>query len=169
MYSHEDFFTRLSKIGLLKKSDRVHWYLPNGQMPDDSDWTNPAVRSFAMQLLSPDEPSLLILINGSDEVTRFHLPKGIEWEMVWSSSEIVGEYPGLGTSIERVSEFDEESENKPAGRLRNHLHRINMMYWQMQDNEANLQSADDGLSEDDPTLWTLPALSISAMRQMPTA
>lgn len=169
LYNHEDFFTRLSEIGLLKKSDRVHWYLPNGQMPNDADWTNPAVRSFAMQLLSPDEPSLLILINGSDEVTRFHLPKGIEWEMVWSSSEIVGEYPGLGTSIERVSEFDEESENKPAGRLRNHLHRINMMYWQMQDNEANLQSADDGLSEDDPTLWTLPALSISAMKQMPTA
>ena len=53
LYNHEDFFTRLSKIGLLKKSDRVHWYLPNGQMPDDSDWTNPAVRSFAMQLLSP--------------------------------------------------------------------------------------------------------------------
>lgn len=169
LYNHEDFFTRLSEIGLLKKSDRVHWYLPNGQMPNDADWTNPSVRSFAMQLLSPDEPSLLILINGSDEVTRFHLPKDIEWEMVWSSSEIVGEYPGLGTSIERVSEFDEESESKPAGRLRNHLHRINMMYWQVQDNEANLQSADDGLSEDDPTLWTLPALSISAMKQMPTA
>ena len=105
-----------------------------------------------MQLLSPDEPSLLILINGSDEVTRFHLPKDIEWEMVWSSSEIVGE----------------ESESKPAGRLRNHLHRINMMYWQMKDDADNLQSADDGLSEDDPTLWTLPALSISAMKQMPT-
>ena len=168
LYNHEDFFTRLSEIGLLKKSDRVHWYLPNGQMPNDADWTNPSVRSFAMQLLSPDEPSLLILINGSDEVTRFHLPKNIEWEMVWSSSEIVGEYPGLGTSIERVSEFDEESESKPAGRLRNHLHRINMMYWQMKDDTDNLQSADDGLSEDDPTLWTLPALSISAMKQMPT-
>ena len=168
LYNHEDFFTRLSEIGLLKKSDRVHWYLPNGQMPNDADWTNPSVRSFAMQLLSPDEPSLLILINGSDEVTRFHLPKDIEWEMVWSSSEIVGEYPGLGTSIERVSEFDEESESKPAGRLRNHLHRINMMYWQMKDDADDLQSADDGLSEDDPTLWTLPALSISAMKQMPT-
>lgn len=71
LYNHEDFFTRLSEIGLLKKSDRVHWYLPNGQMPNDADWTNPSVRSFAMQLLSPDEPSLLILINGSDEVTRF--------------------------------------------------------------------------------------------------
>ena len=168
LYNHEDFFTRLSEIGLLKKSDRVHWYLPNGQMPNDADWTNPSVRSFAMQLLSPDDPSLLILINGSDEVTRFHLPKDIEWEMVWSSSEIVGEYPGLGTSIERVSEFDEESESKPAGRLRNHLHRINMMYWQMKDDADNLQSADDGLSEDDPTLWTLPALSISAMKQIST-
>ena len=168
LYNHEDFFTRLSEIGLLKKSDRVHWYLPNGQMPNDADWTNPSVRPFAMQLLSPDEPSLLILINGSDEVTRFHLPKDIEWEMVWSSSEIVGEYPGLGTSIERVSEFVEESKSMPAGRLRNHLHRINMMYWQMKDDADDLQSADDGLSEDDPTLWTLPALSISAMKQMPT-
>lgn len=53
LYNHEDFFTRLSEIGLLKKSDRVHWYLPDGQMPNDSDWTNPSVRSFAMQLLSP--------------------------------------------------------------------------------------------------------------------
>ena len=63
LYNHEDFFTRLSKIGLLK-SDRVHWFLPNGKTPHDADWTNPSVRSFAMQLLSPDEPSLLILVNG---------------------------------------------------------------------------------------------------------
>ncbi len=26
LYNHEDFFTRLSEIGLLKKSDRVHWF-----------------------------------------------------------------------------------------------------------------------------------------------
>ena len=38
----------------------------------------------------------------------------------------------------------------------------------MKEDTDNLQSADDGLSEDDPTLWTLPALSISAMKQMPT-
>lgn len=38
----------------------------------------------------------------------------------------------------------------------------------MKDDADDLQSADDGLSEDDPTLWTLPALSISAMKQMPT-
>ncbi|MGR4830120.1 hypothetical protein, partial [Bifidobacterium adolescentis] len=45
--------------------------------PHDADWTNPSVRSFAMQLLSPDEPSLLILVNGSDENVRFHLPTNI--------------------------------------------------------------------------------------------
>ncbi len=168
LYNHEDFFTRLSKIGLLKKSDRVHWFLPNGKTPHDADWTNPSVRSFAMQLLSPDEPSLLILVNGSDENVRFHLPNDIEWEMIWSSAEIAGEYPGQGTQIEKLAEFDEEAEDKPAGRFRNHLQRLNTMYWQMDENAASLNSADDGLSEDDPTLWTLPALSISAMKQIST-
>ena len=168
LYNHEDFFTRLSKIGLLQKSDRVHWFLPNGKTPHDADWTNPSVRSFAMQLLSPDEPSLLILVNGSDENVRFHLPNDIEWEMIWSSAEIAGEYPGQGTQIEKLAEFDEEAEDKPAGRFRNHLQRLNTMYWQMDENADSLNSADDGLSEDDPTLWTLPALSISAMKQIST-
>ena len=168
LYNHEDFFTRLSKIGLLKKSDRVHWFLPNGKTPHDADWTNPSVRSFAMQLLSPDEPSLLILVNGSDENVRFHLPNDIEWEMIWSSAEIAGEYPGQGTQIEKLAEFDEEAEDKPAGRFRNHLQRLNTMYWQMDENTDSLNSADDGLSADDPTLWTLPALSISAMKQIST-
>ena len=112
-----------------------------------------------MQLLSPDEPSLLILVNGSDENVRFHLPKDIEWEMVWSSAEIVGEYPGQGTSIERVAEFDGKRRGKPAGRFRNHLQRLNTMYWQMDENADSLNSAD----QDDP-MWTLPALSISAMK-----
>ena len=168
LYNHEDFCTRLSKIGLLKKSDRVHWFLPNGKTPHDADWTNPSVRSFAMQLLSPDEPSLLILVNGSDENVRFHLPNDIEWEMIWSSAEIAGEYPGQGTQIEKLAEFDEEAEDKPAGRFRNHLQRLNTMYWRMDENADSLNSADDGLSADDPTLWTLPALSISAMKQIST-
>lgn len=116
----------------------------------------------------PDEPSLLILVNGSDENVRFHLPNDIEWEMIWSSAEIAGEYPGQGTQIEKLAEFDEEAEDKPAGRFRNHLQRLNTMYWQMDENAASLNSADDGLSEDDPTLWTLPALSISAMKQIST-
>lgn len=167
LYNHEDFFTRLSRIGLLKKSDRVHWFMPNGKAPHDADWTNPSVRSFAMQLLSPDEPSLLILVNGSDENVRFHLPSDIEWQMLWSSAEIAGEYPGQGTRIEKLAEFDEESDDKPAGRFRNHLQLLNTMYWRLKDEDTdNLKSVDDGLSEDDPTLWTLPALSISVLKQM---
>ena len=166
LYNHEDFFTRLSEIGLLKKSDRVHWFMPNGMAPHDADWTNPSVRSFGMQLLSPDEPSLLILINGSDENTRFHLPPDIEWEMIWSSAEIVGEYPGQGTSIEQLDEFEMEAEDKPAARFHSHLHQLNTMRWTVKKDEEYTKSADDGLSEDDPTLWTLPALSISVMKQL---
>lgn len=86
----------------------------------------------------PDEPSLLILVNGSDENVRFHLPNDIEWEMIWSSAEIAGEYPGQGTQIEKLAEFDEEAEDKPAGRFRNHLQRLNTMYWQMDENADSL-------------------------------
>ncbi|WP_137654558.1 glycogen debranching protein GlgX [Bifidobacterium moukalabense] len=169
LYDHEDFFTRLSEIGLLKRSDRVHWFLPNGHAPHDADWTNPAVRAFAMQLLSPDGSNLMILINGSDEVSRFHLPADKEWEMVWSSAEISGEYPGQGMSVERVAELDEESESKPAGRFSDHLHRLNMRYWHTGvDDRAASEDFYDTEGVDDPTLWTVPALSISVMQQMPT-
>lgn len=167
LYDHEDFFTRLSKIGLFKRSDRVHWFLPSGHAPHDADWTNPAVRTFAMQLLSPDGSGLMILINGSDEISRFHLPADKEWEMVWSSAEVSGEYPGLGTSVDRVAELNEESENKPAGRFSDHLHRLNMMYWHADVNDGAVpEDIYDAEGTDDPTLWTIPALSISVMRQI---
>ena len=167
LYDHEDFFTRLSKIGLLKRSDRVHWFLPSGHAPHDADWTNPAVRTFAMQLLSPDGSGLMILINGSDEISRFHLPADKEWEMVWSSAEVSGEYPGQGTSVDRVAELNEESENKPAGRFSDHLHRLNMMYWHADVNDGAVpEDIYDAEGADDPTLWTIPALSISVMRQI---
>lgn len=167
LYDHEDFFARLSKIGLLKRSDRVHWFLPSGHAPHDADWTNPAVRTFAMQLLSPDGSGLMILINGSDEISRFHLPADKEWEMVWSSAEVSGEYPGQGTSVDRVAELNEESENKPAGRFSDHLHRLNMMYWHADVNDGTVpEDIYDAEGADDPTLWTIPALSISVMRQI---
>lgn len=167
LYDHEDFFTRLSKIGLFKRSDRVHWFLPSGHAPHDADWTNPAVRTFAMQLLSPDGSGLMILINGSDEISRFHLPADKEWEMVWSSAEVSGEYPGQGTSVDRVAELNEESENKPAGRFSDHLHRLNMMYWHADVNDGAVpEDIYDAEGADDPTLWTIPALSISVMRQI---
>ena len=167
LYDHEDFFTRLSKIGLFKRSDRVHWFLPSGHAPHDADWTNPAVRAFAMQLLSPDGSGLMILINGSDEISRFHLPADKEWEMVWSSAEVSGEYPGQGTSVDRVAELNEESENKPAGRFSDHLHRLNMMYWHADLNDGAVpEDIYDAEGADDPTLWTIPALSISVMRQI---
>ena len=168
-YNHEDFFTRLSEIGLLKKSNRVNWYMPNGEPPRDSDWTNPQTRTFAMQLLSNDDPDLMILINGSDEVTQFHLPANMEWELVWSSAEISGEYPGQGESVERVTKLEEESEEKPAGRFQDHLHRLNMMYLKYTEKhiEEPTEPPAEETPEPDPTVWTIPALSISVMKQIP--
>ena len=168
-YNHEDFFTRLSEIGLLKKSDRVLWYMPNGQAPRDSDWTNPQVRTFAMQLLSKDEPNLMVLVNGSDEVSQFHLPANMEWELVWSSAEISGEYPGQGESVECVTKLEEESEEKPAGRFQDHLHRLNMMYLKYTEKhvEEPAEPPAEEIPEPDPTVWTIPALSVSVMKQIP--
>ena len=38
LYHHEDFFTRLTQIGLLKPSSRVQWFLPDGTTPMERDW-----------------------------------------------------------------------------------------------------------------------------------
>ena len=87
--------------------------------------------------------------------------------MVWSSAEVSGEYPGQGTSVDRVAELNEESENKPAGRFSDHLHRLNMMYWHADMNDGAVpEDIYDAEGADDPTLWTIPALSISVMRQI---
>lgn len=75
LYNHEDL-PRLSET-FTEETDRVHWYLPDASRYERFGLTNPSVRSFAMQLLSPDEPTLLILINGSDEVTRFIFRKAL--------------------------------------------------------------------------------------------
>ena len=92
LYHHEDFFTRLTQIGLLKPSSRVQWFLPDGTMPMERDWFDSTQRSFAMELLS-DDMNVLIVINGENEERQFHLPVQQIWSSAWCSTQVNGQSP----------------------------------------------------------------------------
>ncbi|OZG61989.1 glycogen debranching protein [Bifidobacterium hapali] len=102
LYHHEEFFTRLTQLGLFRPSSRVQWYLPDGTTPMDSDWFDTSVRSFAMRLLSANEMDVLIVINGVDRDTSFRLPSDCEWRCEWSSGVVCGVRPGRGLCTERL-------------------------------------------------------------------
>ena len=102
LYHHEEFFTRLTQLGLFKPSSRVQWYLPDGTTPMDRDWFDTTIRSFAMRLLSQDEVDVLIVINGVDEVRRFTLPSDCSWQCDWSSATAVGLRPAPGDRLQRI-------------------------------------------------------------------
>ena len=102
LYHHEEFFTRLTQLGLFKPSSRVQWYLPDGTTPMDRDWFDTTIRSFAMRLLSQDEVDVLIVINGVDEVRRFTLPSDCPWQCDWSSATAVGLRPAPGDRLQRI-------------------------------------------------------------------
>ena len=100
LYHHEEFFTRLTQLGLFKPSSRVQWYLPDGTTPMDRDWFDTTIRSFAMRLLSQDEVDVLIVINGVDEVRRFTLPSDCSWQCDWTA---VGLRPAPGDRLQRIA------------------------------------------------------------------
>ena len=102
LYHHEEFFTRLTQLGLFKPSSRVQWYLPDGTTPMDRDWFDTTIRSFAMRLLSQDEVDVLIVINGVDEVRRFTLPRDCSWQCDWSSATAIGLRPAPGDRLQRI-------------------------------------------------------------------
>lgn len=102
LYHHEEFFTRLTQLGLFKPSSRVQWYLPDGTTPMDRDWFDTTIRSFAMRLLSQDEVDVLIVINGVDEVRRFTLPSDCSWQCDGSSATAVGLRPAPGDRLQRI-------------------------------------------------------------------
>ena len=102
LYHHEEFFTRLTQLGLFKPSSRVQWYLPDGTTPMDRDWFDTTIRSFAMRLLSQDEVDVLIVINGVDEVRRFTLPSDCSWQCDWNSATAVGLRPTPGDRLQRI-------------------------------------------------------------------
>ncbi|MBT1177443.1 glycogen debranching protein GlgX [Bifidobacterium callimiconis] len=109
-YHHEEFFTRLSMLGLPKPSSHVQWFLPDGTTPMEHDWFNNAQRSFTMRLVSDEVPDVAIVVNGVDEETEFTLPADCEWRMMWSSGEVddtspihLSEHDGVDEAFDQYS------------------------------------------------------------------
>ena len=100
LYHHEDFFTRLTQLGLLKPSSRVQWFLPDGTTPMERDWFDLGVRSFTMRLLSNSEVDVCIVVNGTADDRTFRLPPDTHWTPKWCSAEINGRRAGHGTQVE---------------------------------------------------------------------
>lgn len=86
LYHHEDFFTRLTQLGLFKQSSRVQWFLPDGTTPMERDWFDTEIRAFTMRLTSNDEVNILIVINGDAGAQSFRLPQDSEWRCLWTSA-----------------------------------------------------------------------------------
>lgn len=99
LFHTEDFYTRLTQIGLFKQSSRVQWFLPDGTTPVDSDWSNPTARRFTMRLIAHNSADLLIIINGDAGDCGFRLPADSSWQTVWSSAQAEGIEPAPGTKV----------------------------------------------------------------------
>ncbi|NMN00295.1 glycogen debranching protein [Bifidobacterium sp. DSM 109958] len=110
LYHHEEFFTRLTLIGLFRPSSRVQWYLPDGTTPMDRDWFDVGRRSFVMRLRSQsddDARDILIVINGTDHDMGFRLPSDYDWQCEWSSASAIGLCPAPGRRVRRLGEPDD--------------------------------------------------------------
>ena len=111
LYHHEEFFTRLTQLGLFRPSSRVQWYLPDGTTPMDADWFNMGRRSFVMRLRSQandDARDILIVINGTDADCSFRLPADYEWQCEWSSAQAIGLTPAPGLAVRRTDTHEDE-------------------------------------------------------------
>ena len=193
-YHHEDFFTRLTQLGLLKPSSRVQWFLPDGTTPMERDWFDLAVRSFTMRLLSNSEVDVCIVVNGVAEDRQFRLPSDSEWMPKWCSAEINGRRPGHGNHVEEYLNTEESiwTQHVPdaSETIRKIVEAVSTQKDKLFDNSQILSASispnstatatelDDETSETEPRIsdtdsapgdgnvWTMPALSITLMKQV---
>ncbi|MCI1901313.1 MAG: glycogen debranching protein GlgX [Bifidobacteriaceae bacterium] len=86
-FHHDAFFTVTSRLGLLKQSNRIQWYLADGTTPSESDWFDRGQRSFMMRLRSHDQDAL-VSINGLTSEIPFSLPSDARWNLLWSSQPV---------------------------------------------------------------------------------
>ena len=202
LYHHEDFFTRLTQIGLLKPSSRVQWFLPDGTTPMERDWFDLGVRSFTMRLLSNSEVDVCIVVNGTADDRTFRLPPDTHWTPKWCSAEINGRRAGHGTQVEEcdlngdttvwtqhvpdasetvLKMVEEVAMQRTESSTENEADTIKFAM-PVTDHAANGTSSAprDEVSADmpdapvddtpdtpvDDNVWTMPALSITLMKQV---
>ena len=159
LYHHEGFFTRLTQLGLLKPSNRVQWFLPDGTTPVERDWFDLGIRSFAMRLLSNSEVDVCIVVNGIGEDRTFLMPSDSTWTPKWCSAEINGRRPGKGNRIEECDMDDADSvwmHNAPDN------HTIIRRVAEAAETTAKAKTNKE---QPDPNVWTVPALSITLFKQ----
>lgn len=139
LYHHEDFFTRLTQLGLLKQSSRVQWQLPDGTTPMERDWRNPAIHSFTMRLTSANEGNVLVVINAERDDTLFRLPPDSQWQCMWSSTYTLGSVPHQEMPAVTEHPADMQADDaEPAARG----------------------------GQDSANRWTIPAMSVSVFSQI---
>lgn len=170
VYHHEDFFTRLTQLGLPKPSDRVQWLLPDGSSPVDGDWFNTSMRCFALRLLSEGETDVCIVVNGSGDDVQFQMPADSSWTASWCSAQINGIYPGTDGSVLRDDNQSDASvwtRNVPET-SRIHEVVMRMQHKQTGESQEKITPKHSAASERQiaSTCWTVPAQSITLMKQL---
>ncbi|EFA22794.1 glycogen debranching enzyme GlgX [Bifidobacterium gallicum DSM 20093 = LMG 11596] len=115
IYHHEDFFTRLTQLGLKKRTkSRVEWFLPDGSTPRDTDWHSDAIHAFTMRLASGHERSVAIVVNSGADDLDMVLPADCEWRMLWSSAQVHDDAPFLysrGTDANQDAQDVEDAQD----------------------------------------------------------
>lgn len=170
LYHHEEFFTRLTQLGLLKQSSRVQWQLADGTTPMERDWRDHAKQSFTMRLTSTTEGDVLVVINASRSERDFHLPSDATWHCVWNSTQTLGEEPrrvadipatDSGRGPVRGSTLDGVIDN----------HTLGDHTWSDRGSSDHAPSdhapaGDAGTESPAPSnLWSIPSMSISLFQQ----
>lgn len=179
MFHHEEFFTRLTQLGLFKPSSRVQWFLPDGTTPMERDWFDRSLRSFVMQLIAQDEASILLVINGTSQATTFRLPAEQTWSCSWSSAPVRNDVQHNGIALGSIplesfiNDMREQGfcTTRTLGQPKDTALSVatqTSLFAELPDENKHSDTVNNGeeVHNSEANIWVVPALSISVMQQV---